>query len=303
VVRLVLCFTAQECMVSPSLSFSYFARCKLFQKIDLTQPRLRLVHERPFIFTVPGFFSSAECAALRAKAAPALAPQSFDDEVVRRQRSSMGCSMRNEEVPTLRARLAALANVSLTQMQPLKVSRYTAGDRFDVHTDAVRGDLRGRPASPDDWWADRERLKHGVVGAPISGANRIATIFVFLNTVERGGRTRWRWTNHDAALGGSHGTRFYERPSHGAGRTDVENGSGVDVSVKPEEGLAVIHFPATLPAHGGATDFNAYHEAEAAIDEKWVAQQFIWSHPRLDWRRVLDVENHEPTERRDGVTI
>ena len=54
---------------------------------------------------------------------------------------------------------------------------------------------------------------------------------------------------------------------------------------------------------GGYTDYNAYHEAEAAVDEKWVAQQFIWSHPRLDWRRVLEEENWEPGKRRSDDTI
>ena len=54
---------------------------------------------------------------------------------------------------------------------------------------------------------------------------------------------------------------------------------------------------------GGYTDYNAYHEAEAAVDEKWVAQQFIWSHPRLDWRRILEKENWEPSGRRSDDTI
>ena len=69
------------------------------------------------------------------------------------------------------------------------------------------------------------------------------------------------------------------------------------------QGLAVVHFPATVASHGGCTDYNAYHEAEAAVDEKWVAQQFIWSHPRLDFRRLLEAENHEPKERRSSTTI
>jgi len=261
-----------------------------------------LRHERPYIFTVPDLFSADECARLRAKVGGSLRPQSFDDAVPR-QRSSHGTTVRHEEVPTLRSRLAKLAGVSLGQLQPLKVSRYRRGERFDIHTDAVRGDLRGASASDDDWWADRARVEHGVVGAPIAGVNRIITIFVYLNTVGEGGRTRWRWTRHDDAIGGDHGERFYERPSNGAGRTAIEEGSGVDVSIAPREGMGVIHFPAMLPGVGGYTDYNAYHEAEAAVDEKWVAQQFVWSHPRLDWRRVLEAENWEPKRRRSDDTI
>jgi hypothetical protein len=83
--------------------------------------------------------------------------------------------------------------------------------------------------------------------ATLLRSNRIMTIFVYLNDVRNGGRTRWRWTNHDSAIGGEHGTRFYDRPDCGNGRTAVEEGSGVEVSIEPREGLGVIHFPAMLP--------------------------------------------------------
>ena len=158
--------------------------------------------------------------------------------------------------------------------------------------------------------------------------NRIVTVFVYLNTVEHGGRTRWRWLNHDACDGGGAGAAFYVSPRPGSGRTDIIGGSGPELSVSPEEGLAVVHFPSTLPEYGGVTDYNVWHEAcaptslptrslpfgrrancserfprcprkgEAAGDEKWIAQQFIWSHPGLNFRRVLDRENWEPSRRR-----
>ena len=149
-------------------AFTRYAREKFFQQIDTSHKDVSLVHERPYIFVVPNLFSADECARLRAKAEGALAPQTFDDAVPR-QRSSHGTTVRHQEVPTLRARLAALANVSLSQLQPLKVSRYREGERFDIHTDAIRGALDGTDAEEDDWWGDRARIEHGVVGAPISG--------------------------------------------------------------------------------------------------------------------------------------
>ena len=47
------------------------------------------------------------------------------------------------------------------------------------------------------------------------------------------------------------------------------------MSVSPVEGLGVLHFPALAAAHGGLTDYNAFHEAEPPEEpaEKWVAQQ------------------------------
>ena len=53
------------------------------------------------------------------------------------------------------------------------------------------------------------------------------------------------------------------------------------------------------------TDYNAYHEAEPPIEppEKWILQSFIWTHPKLDWARVLEEENLPPMERRTADVI
>ena len=163
-----------------SLPFASFRACRIFQPIDLTWPRLQLVHERPFIFLVPGFFSFAECAALRSKAASssALLPQGFDNTDARTTgaRTSAGCTLQNSEVRQLRQRIAQLTQLPEEHMQPMKVSRYRAGQRFDIHTDAWRGDLRGRRPPSGDFWGDRARAKRGVPGAAIPGVNRIVTV-------------------------------------------------------------------------------------------------------------------------------
>ena len=67
----------------------------------------------------------------------------------------------------------------------------------------------------------------------------------------------------------------------------------------------MLHFPSTTAAHGGVTDYNAFHEAEPPEEPpcKWVAQQFIWSHPKLDFRRVLEAENWEPARRRSDDVL
>ena len=263
--------------------------------------RLRVLRERPPIGLVDGLLSSSECDRLREKiegpqSSAILKQQSFDDHTTSLQRTSSGIVLRNEEVPTLRQRFADFAGVALSQVQPLKLSRYRTGERFDMHTDAIRGDARGAEPCPDDYWDDRKRGEYGVVGAPFSGCNRICTIFVYLNDVKSGGRTRWRWTEYDACTGGDLHSSFYITPGPGHGRTDTRNGSGPEVAVKPRTGLGVLHFPSTTAALGGWTDYNAFHEAEPPGEGgvKYVAQQFIWSHPKLDWTRVLEEENWEP---------
>jgi len=153
---------------------------------------LRVLHERPYILELPNLLSASECERLRRKAAPHLRRQTFDN-AAGRSRTSQGCVMRSDEVPTLRERFARIAGVAVSQLQPLKVSRYRAGERFDIHTDAIRGDLRDAEPDSADWWSDNARVRHGVPGAPFSGCNRFLTIFTYLNTVAEGGRTRWRW--------------------------------------------------------------------------------------------------------------
>ena len=65
------------------------------------------------------------------------------------------------------------------------------------------------------------------------------------------------------------------------------------MSIRPKAGLAVIHFPSTTPETGGITDYNAYHEGASARDTKYIAQQFIWSHPVV-WADVIDRSSLEP---------
>lgn len=207
---------------------SSHVRRELFQPLfqPVRHPRLQALHEQPDIYSVASLLSGDECQRLIAKArsAGALERQSYDD-AGGGARTSRGVVLRNEECAGLRGRFAELAGVQLSQLQPLKVSRYVRGERFDIHTDAIRGNLRGAPPEPDDWFADRARARHGVVGAPFSGANRILTLFVYLNDVSRGGRTRWRWLDHDGS-----GGAFYVAPGPGAGVTDTENGVGETVA-------------------------------------------------------------------------
>ena len=99
------------------------------------------------------------------------------------------------------------------------------------------------------------------------------TVFVYLNDVQKCGRTRWRWTTDDPS--------FYDNPSpwnlNKIPWSHPNDDAGIDIT--PEAGLAVLHFPATTPETGGITDRNAIHEAEEAVDTKFITQQFIFSHP------------------------
>ena len=43
--------------------------------------------------------------------------------------------------------------------------------------------------------------------------------------------------------------------------------------------MAVIHFPTTTLASGCVPDPRTMHESEAALDPKYIVQQFIWPLP------------------------
>ena len=49
----------------------------------------------------------------------------------------------------------------------------------------------------------------------------------------------------------------------------------------PRRGMAVVHFPCSAAQGCGfmplVVDPNAEHEAEEAIDPKFICQQFVWS--------------------------
>jgi hypothetical protein len=72
-----------------------------------------------------------------------------------------------------------------------------------------------------------------------NGFNRHVTVLIYLNDVERGGATRF----------------------------DL-----LDVAVRPRAGRALVFFPAFAD---GAPDARTLHTAEAAVDEKFVMQQWV----------------------------
>ena len=99
------------------------------------------------------------------------------------------------------------------------------------HTDAVPA---GVPQNPDvDLYNDEARSVRGPECCPFPGGNRHLTVLVYLNDVQQGGRTCWRWCE-------SVGREWYRQP-HPTGRVSHplrESASPVEVS--PREGMAVV---------------------------------------------------------------
>ncbi len=87
----------------------------------------------------------------------------------------------------------------MENFEPLKLVRYHEGEYFKPHYDAT------------GFW--NQANKHGLEPCDVPYANRVTTLFVYLNTPERGGDTEF--------------TKY-------------------GLKVKPRAGMGVIHFPAYL---------------------------------------------------------
>lgn len=254
----------------PDLSFDGYREQRLFAQIDLTLPGLQLIHERPYIFLIHAFLSAAECELLLEKASSSIMRQQLVGESEASKRTSTGCVARREELPALRKRIAAMTRVQQDQLQPLKISCYTPGQCFAEHCDAIDGN--GAVDDAVDFYADRARCERGTRQCPHPGANRFMTLFVYLNSVNDGGGgcTRFRWVNSVPS--------FYEQPCPSGMSCTHLAPEERQVAIRPERGMAVLHFPSTTAETGGFTDRNASHESQEAGETKWVCQQFIWSH-------------------------
>eukprot|EP00656_Telonema_subtile_P012215 TRINITY_DN16142_c0_g1_i4.p1 TRINITY_DN16142_c0_g1~~TRINITY_DN16142_c0_g1_i4.p1 ORF type:complete len:194 (-),score=19.21 TRINITY_DN16142_c0_g1_i4:291-872(-) len=177
-------------------------------------------------------------------------------------------------------------------------SRYLGGEVITRHTDANPGALPRPLNRTQDSINDGGRALHGVMGDSRPGMNRFLTVLTYLNEVEKGGRTRFRWTCYDKWEPiGSFCKDFYIKPTPGHGKASP-SGSGKehDVSIAPRPGMAILFFPATTAATGGITDYNAFHEGEAPAKghTKYVVQSFTWSLPNANMTKILGPADRQP---------
>jgi len=143
---------------------------------------------RPSVSRFPALFSPAECDFLIGRARPALSPSVIIDPQTGRHvrnpiRTSDGMAFpfTNESpaVHALNRRIAAVTGTDPSQGEPLQILRYTPGQEYKPHFDAVAGDPN----------------------------QRILTVLVYLNDEYQGGETlfvrtglRFRGRRGDALL-------------------------------------------------------------------------------------------------------
>jgi len=186
----------------------------------------------PPVVTIEGFLDGAACDALRAAASDGkgyeVPSKTFSaDTAGHRTSTSWFLNFRDCQAFVKQA-LRLMPEIRLAQMEEPQVVRYSFGQKFGWHGDALPKQLLAADLS--------------------DGGQRIATLLVYLNDVENGGSTVFK----DLGL------------------------DGKPLKVKPEKGKALLFFPSN---RAGEPDDRTEHQAEPALDEKWIAQMWIHEAP------------------------
>ena len=225
--------------------------------------KLRLLHVSPPVLAVEQLFdrdrvprNSARGTARRNQEATAtthppvrVESQTFALAISERTSTSWFCHYRT--VPVLLAKLQHVFGFALENMEEPQIVRYAPGQQFSWHYDEV-------PLSQSQ---SQQSLDND------NGGQRLATLLVYLNTLEEGG-------------GG--GTVF--RDLH----MDSSN-SDVPLRVRPVQGTALLFFPALA---NGTPDARTLHQGEilAKNQEKRIVQ--VWVHERA-YRAAVPPNNRQ----------
>ena len=205
--------------------------------------KLNLLHQSPPVLEIENFFTSRECQEYKsiAQTDDVLQVDSATfSNLATSKRTSTTWYCNFNQVPTLLAKAKHLLNdLPLEQMEEAQIVRYKTGQEFSWHYDEI----------PSTQLAN--------------GGQRIATLLVYLNTIENGGGTIFRDLK------------------------DAE-GKGGELTMRPKEGSALLFFPAFAD---GTPDDRTLHKGEVAVDEKMIAQ--MWIHERNYTPVVPEGNSHE----------
>lgn len=199
-----------------------------FHQINSQYPGIKQLYQNPDIYQIDGFLTDDECERIISKATPHLTTCIIKNESTGAveqdpSRTSYDANLPQVEVPSIVSKLTKLAFCDANQLEILQVLRYTQGQEFKPHTDGYEG---------------------AYCACGFENANRLVTIFCYLNDVAKGGCT---------------------------------NFPELSVEIRPKKGSAVVHFPSDTKLRG---DERTVHQGLPAIDEKFLLATWVWSKPR-----------------------
>jgi prolyl 4-hydroxylase len=205
---------------------------------DRAPMKLRLIHQSPPVLAIDNYFTLEQCIDVQEVAVPPPSTnQQQEQEAVQVESatfSSLAQSKRTStswfchyaQVPTLLAKTNHMLGIPLDLMEEPQIVRYKTGQEFSWHLDEV----------PTAQLAN--------------GGQRLATLLIYLNTVQEGGGTIFR---------------------------DLKDRDGDPLTMRPVQGTALLFFPADA---NGKPDDRTLHKGEVVTldDEKWIIQ--MWIHER-----------------------
>jgi prolyl 4-hydroxylase len=197
--------------------------------VDRNSMVLRMLHTSPPVISIENFLSESECQEIKNITQPRSANLNDALQVNSATFSALSTSIRTStswfcyfrQVPLLLAKVVHCLGIPLRKIEEPQIVRYRPGEQFSWHYDEV----------------PQSQLSNG--------GQRLATLLVYLNDVEKGGGTVFR---------------------------DLKDSDGNQLTVKPRMGSALLFFPAFSD---GKVDERVLHKGETAQDTKWICQMWI----------------------------
>ena len=197
-------------------------------KINTKYKNLLKINKSPPIYVCDQFLSNKECDYMinenknKMKHSTVVKLVNGKEQLVEdSHRNSESCHLSNSEYNFLIKKISRLINKDSRYFEGLQVGHYTKGGFYKSHHDAL--DIH---------------TKLGKSFVQTRG-QRIITVLIYLNDVEKGGRTYF---------------------------------NNLDIRIKPRKGMALVFFPAFLDRE---IDERTLHTAEDVVDEKWVTQLWV----------------------------
>jgi len=239
---------------------------------------IKMMHQSPPVLVIENFLTPQECQEIEAVAmaaenghdggSGAVQVESATFAMSQSTRTSTSWFAHFYQVPQLVAKIHYLLGIPLEHMEEPQIVRYKTGQEFSWHYDEV-------PAAQ-----------------LANGGQRVATILVYLNTVEEGGGTVFRDlrapTKSEFAAPAAGCDDFEEEctfdnvitgPRASSTGSSTNNDQDQDfLTVQPKQGRACIFFPALAD---GKPDDRTLHKGEVVAEnqEKRIVQMWIHENP------------------------
>ena len=106
--------------------------------------------------------------------------------------------------------------------------------------------------------------------------DRFCSVFIYLNNVREGGRTTFSSLDDAHLINDMAELIDCLRPGGASGDAPAQAGpqsSSSSLSIVPQEGMAVVHFPTASTDFFCMSDSATKHESEVAVSPKFIVQQ------------------------------